>query len=256
MHDDSKILELVQIAIDEGRIEDARTLLRPLMERNVIEAFYHASRVAYTQEQALEFLRYALLLEPENELVRKQVETLEQVYTGQNNAIVPVPAELPASKTAASRIKKTSSLFNLHGWQIISQDAELAHLVRRQSMSAVSAFVIGLFFNIPGLLILLAILLTGEKLHIFIEADEDDILLSSNKGNQIISHPQQAIIMIEKFRGVRFWQGMAFGFLGFLFSSIILFFLFVQTQQGLNLLAETFESIQTTLTAEAPRGRF
>jgi hypothetical protein len=252
MHTDSKVLELSQIAIEEGRIEDARTLLRPLMERNVVESYFYASRVAYTQEQALEFLRYALLLEPENEAVKKQLTELEQVYEGNRPlAIVPSPEAEPVPSD--NRIKKTVSLFKKHGWTLISREAKLAHLMRRRSTSAMSCFVMGLALNIVGLVLLVYILLSGEKIHVFVEVDEDDILLTSSKGEQFISHPQQAIIMIEKYGGVRFWQGMLFGFIGFAISSIVLAFLIWQMGQNLNMLNAMMNEVQATLTAQAPR---
>ena len=75
-------------AIEAGDIELARSLLRPLMNENNVEAFYLASRVAYTQEQALEFLRYALQLDPTNKAVRESLTGLEKIYTSQQ-AILP-----------------------------------------------------------------------------------------------------------------------------------------------------------------------
>ena len=248
MHSDSKVLELAGTAIEEGRIEDARTLLRPLMERNVVESFFYASRVAYTQEQALEFLRYALLLDPDNDVVKQQLSALEQVYEARPTAIIASPET--ETVPTDNRMKKTVQLFKKHGWKILSRDEKIAHLIRRRSTSAISCFIMGLSLNIVGLVLLLIILLTGEKIHVFIEVDDNDILLTSSKGEQFISHPQQAIIMIEKYGGVRFWQGMLIGLIGFVISSVVLVYLTWQTGQNIN---EALNQIQATLTAQAPR---
>lgn len=251
MQSDSKVLELARLAIEEGRIEDARTLLRPLMERNIVESYFYASRVAYTQEQALEFLRYALLLEPSNEAVKQQLSALEEVYEGRPMAIIASPETEPSP--ADNRVKKTALLFKKHGWKIISREEKLAHLMRRRGTSAISCFLMGLTMNIVGLVLLLVIFLTSEKIHVFIEADDDDILLTSSKGEQFISHPQQAIIMIEKYGGLRLWQGMLLGLVGFLIGSIVLVFFVWQTGQNFNL---ALDALQATLTAQAPAPQF
>lgn len=220
INDDIQTLEQIKSAIDEDNIDKARSLLRPLMERNVVEAFYFASRVAYTQEQALEFLRYALQLDPNNTRVRASLDNLETLYKTQTNLVITDPHAPVISNRVKERIEATIGLFRQYHWRVISQDADHAQLWRRQTMTGINAFILGLGLHLPGLILTAILLLTADKMHVFIEADDDAILLTTSKGNTLINRPEQSIIFLDKTRGTTLWRGILLAFAGVLLTTI------------------------------------
>ncbi|GAB5494266.1 MAG: hypothetical protein Phog2KO_44810 [Phototrophicaceae bacterium] len=225
VNDDQEILEQIKLAIEENNIDRARSLLRPLMERNVVDAFYFASRVAYTQEQALEFLRYALQLDPDNSTVRDSLTELETLYKTQTSLVITDPNAVPVSDDIKAKIDKTVGLFRQYHWDVIVQEDNHAQLVRRQTMSDLNAFVLGLGLHLFGLFLTGCLLATSDKMHVFIEADENDILLSSSKGDMLLRRPEQAIIFLDKTRGTTFGRGVLFALAGLTITTIAYFLL-------------------------------
>ena len=231
--DDAQTLEEIKIAIEDNNIDKARSLLRPLMERNIVEAFYFASRVAYTQEQALEFLRYALQLDPKNTRVRASLDNLEALYKTQtqNSLVISDPNVPLASNDVKEKVEKTLSLFRQYHWQVISHDNDHAQLWRRQTMTGINAFVLGIGLHVIGFILTGVLLATADKMHVFIEADEDVILLTTSKGNTIINRPEQAVIFLDKTRGTTFWRGLFLAFAGVLVTTLFCLFLAWQAPQ-------------------------
>ncbi|MEM9952102.1 MAG: hypothetical protein AAF846_10900 [Chloroflexota bacterium] len=249
MTDDEKILALVQSSIDNNRVEEARSLLRPLMQRNVTEAFILASRVAYTQEQALEFLRYALELEPDNTQVRSSLEQLESLYANQTTLALPVNTPSANSSNTKDRIDQTVALFRKYGWEVIIQEDDNAQFSRRDTMSAMSAFVLGLGLHIAGVLIVIASLLSSKRVHAFVEADAQDLFLTSSRGEMLLHRPQQAIIFLDKTRGVAIWRGVIYAMLGMLVMTVFLSLFWWQTAQAMTDFANNINDLYLTVTA-------
>jgi|GEM_PF-5183692 len=248
MNDDARILELIRSSIDDNRIEEARSLLRPLMERNVVEAFYLASKVAYTQEQALEFLRYALELDPDNTIAREALTKLETLYTNQSNQTgltIADPGRVAVSAPVKEKVQNVVALFEDYGWKTVIQGDDNAQFARRQTMSALNAFFLGLLFHVPGLILTLVLILTGKRLHAFIEADEDDIVLSTSTGDMLLHRPRQAVIFLDKTSGVNLVRGLALAALGVLLGSLVIWLLLWQTNMAFT---DMFEAIATQAT--------
>ena len=223
MNDDARIIDIVKSAIENNRIDEARSLLRPLMKRNVTEAFYLASRVAYTQEQALQFLRYALELDPDNRQVSDALGELETLYANQTNLVIADPdAAPPVSTNIKAKVEKTVALFKRYGWQVIIQEDDNAQFMRRDTMSAVNAFVLGLGLHLFGVILTIILLLSAQRLHSFIEADDDELFLSSTKGDMLLHRPQQAVIFLDKHNGVSMFQGILWAMIGMLITTAII----------------------------------
>lgn len=236
----------VSKAIEAGKIEKARNLLRPLMDENNPEAFHLASRVAYTQEQALEFLRYALQLDPTNDTVRQALTGLESLYTSQQ-AIIPAN---PATSVIKEKLEATAIIFQKHGWQLVEQDDDMVHLSRRRSVTASSAFIMGLLLHLPGLLITLWSVLTSEKIHVFIEADADNLLITSNKAERLISKPQQAILIVESIRGTTLRQAIFWSLFGVLLASAGWYGMYWYANFTFQNIQNQMQDLQSTLAAE------
>lgn len=222
MTDDTRIIAMIKTAIENNRIDEARSLLRPLMQRNVTEAFYLASRVAYTQEQALEFLRYALELDPDNVQVQESLASLESLYANQTNLTIADPNIVPVAISVKEKVDKTVNLFKHYGWQIIIQEDDNAQFMRRHSMSAVNAFVLGLGLHLLGVILTIGLFLSGERLHAFVEADDDDLFLSSTKGEMLLHRPQQAVIFLDKHSGVSMLRGVLWAIIGMLVTTAVI----------------------------------
>lgn len=209
--DASQKLQLAQVAIDNGDIDLARDLLRPLMASNVVEAFYLASRVAYTQEQALGFLRHALQLAPNDIRLKRQIAELERLYQA--------PQILASTTTfgdeaASDKIRKAIALFESKGWTILDKTAETAHVAKRQVMSAASAFLVGLMLNIIGVGLIIVLSLASRREHVFIEADTHDLLLSTKRGERLMSQPSEVIFVIDEMNSTSRWAALLWVLLG------------------------------------------
>ena len=237
-------IDEVSRAIEDGNLEKARDLLRPLLNENNVEAFYLASRVAYTQEQALEFLRYALQLEPKNDMVRKALAGLEKVYNSQQ-AIVPVNRATVAIK---EKLEQTAAIFQKHGWKLEESDDDMVHLSRRRSVTASSAFLLSMFLHLPGMLLTLWSVLTSEKIHVFIEADDDSLLITSNKMERLITKPQQAILIVESIRGLSVRRAIIWSLLGVLVATIGWYGLYWYANWSFQNFENQFREIQATWT--------
>lgn len=225
MTDTAEQLQLIEEAINNNNTEEARQLLRPLMEENVVEAFYYASRVAYTQEQSLEFLEYALQLEPNNTLVRERLKQLQQLYDNQSALIIAEPPAYQAQTRIQEKITTAVDLFKSYGWQVVLQEDDHAQLKRRQTMSAFNAFILGLMLHLFGFVLVIILIISANIMHVFIEADEDDLLLTTSKGDTLLTRPEQSIIFLDKTRGINLWQGLLWAGLGVIIATIMLLLL-------------------------------
>lgn len=221
MNDDKTILEIAKRAINDNRQDEARSLLNPLLKRNVTEAFYLASKVATTQEQALKFLRHALTLDPDNTGVRNQLFKLEMLY--ENKGIVTLanlvdnPQLMPDKK-----IEETVALFEKYGWDIVAQRENYAQFIRKPTLSIKTAFFSGLIFHIVGMVWLILIFLTLNKVHASVETNGNDLVLTTPKGELGITYPEQTIVFLERTQGKTLFPSLISNFIGVLIATIII----------------------------------
>src|SRR5690606_5788385 len=142
----------------------------------------------------------------------------------QTSLAIANPNVTPVSTNVKGKVTATIALFQEYGWQLISQGDDNAQFMRRHTMSGINAFVLGLGLHLGGLVLTIILLLSAQRLHAFIEADEDDLLLSSSRGDMLLHRPQQAIIFLDKTKGISFWRGVGLALLGVIITTIVLWF--------------------------------
>lgn len=220
MDDDKTILKIAKRAIDDGRKEDARSLLIPVMKRDVPEAFVLASNIAKNQEHALKLLQHALALDPDNVRIKEHLISLAKIYKKQNTKMV---GELVGDSPTVSDdlIDETAMLFKKYGWQIVGQRKGYAQFIRKSRLTITSAFLLALVFNFFGVLLLVAIHTFSEKDHVFIEADGDILTVSSPERDSQIAYPEQSLLFLEKTRSITISKALFVSIPGVIINSLI-----------------------------------
>lgn len=217
MDDDKTILEIARRAIADGRKEDAQSLLKPLMKRDVAEAFVLASNVAKSQEHALKLLQHALGLDPDNTRIKEHLLSLARLYRKQN--IKTVGELVSDSPTLTDEmVNETVELFKKYGWELVGQRKGYAQFMRKPKLSNSTSLIVGFAFSIIGILIILAYMFSSKD-HVFIEADGNAIKLSHEKDDIIIDYPEQSLIWLEKHRSISLGRGILLSLIGAMLSS-------------------------------------
>lgn len=225
-NDDKTILDIAKRAIEAGRESEARSLLHPLMKRDVTEAYFLATKVAKNQEQALIFINRAMLLDPDNHRIQTRLLELQKIYDAQNKKTVGEMAT-DSPTVDSHKIEETVELFEDYGWQVVGRRSGYAQFMRKSGMTASTAFICGLFLNVIGVIFALTIYLLSESRHMFIELDNDSIRLSRMGDEIFIDYPEQSLVFLEKTKVLSLQQALIYVLIGVLISTTILAFIYI-----------------------------
>lgn len=219
MTDDKQILEIAKRAIEDGRKEDAKYLLRPLMKRNNTDAYILATKLASSQEQALNIMRAALQIDPDNARVQKRLEELTAIYKGDESK--PLGELVNDSPTVGSKhLAETVELFQQYRWEVVSHRSNYAQFMRARGISAIAAFLLGLFMNVAGFIWLIFIYGFSEKEHSSISAIGNQLHLDYENDEVDFYYPEQFVVFLEEKNTSSFLAAMFYCFLGAIPSSI------------------------------------
>lgn len=125
-----------RIAIRNGKIKNARALLRQDLERDAhsAEAWYLLSFSEPILARRRDYLKTALRLDPTNELAREWLEYLDGL-----------PEELNLAQRA-ELLGRTIGIYLPHGWRVEAKTDTTARMVRNKEFSESSCCLFGIFY--------------------------------------------------------------------------------------------------------------